>query len=34
MAALRIDDEHLPVEVEKLIEGQVARLRHNRKLSY
>ena len=30
MAAFRINDEHLPVEVEECIERQVARLRHTK----
>jgi hypothetical protein len=28
VAALRVHDEHLPVEVQQHIEGRVARLRH------
>ncbi len=34
MAALRIDDEHLSVEIEKRIERQVAVLRHIKWLSH
>jgi hypothetical protein len=28
VAAFRIDDEHLPIEVEQYIQGRVPRLRH------
>jgi hypothetical protein len=33
VAAFRIDDEHLPIEVEQYIQGRVPRLRHIRGLS-
>jgi hypothetical protein len=28
VAAFRIDDEHLPIEIEQYIQGRVPRLRH------
>jgi hypothetical protein len=34
VAALRVNDEHLAVEIKKSIEGRVVRLRHFRLLSY
>jgi hypothetical protein len=30
MGALRVHDEHLPIEVQKQIKGRVAWLRHHR----
>jgi len=33
VAAFRIDDEHLPIEVEQYIQGRIPRLRHIRGLS-
>lgn len=34
MTALRVDDERLPVQIEKRIEGRVARRRHVISLSH